>query len=105
MGKRLREIPEMLAFESQLLRIEAQVIGISEHLFKIKSRLFQQARAGKTLHIPESAHRKRSFPAREAIRGSHLRAVPVDEGVGDQVLLDPPERREPARVLGADEPE
>jgi hypothetical protein len=52
-GMRGWEISKMLATRPQLFRVEAEMVGITEGLFKNKARLLQIARLRQGFHIPE----------------------------------------------------
>src|SRR5687768_7405689 len=46
MGERLREVPELLAGGADLLGVEAEVVGVGEHLLERQPGLVHPARAG-----------------------------------------------------------
>ena len=102
MRKGLREVAEQLAARTDLLGVEAEVIGVGEHLLEGESRLGGAPGAGKRLDVPEAADRERAFVAFETV-GRGGRVVAEDEAVGDEVFCDRVEGREPARVVRGDE--
>ena len=89
MGKSLREVAQVLAVGAQFLRIEAQVVGISEGLFEQEPCALQVPAARHAFHEPEGADAEGSLAARQTVRHL-LRAVPVDQRVVHQVLVDGP---------------
>ncbi len=75
MGERLREIAEGLAAGARLLGVEAEVVGITEHLLEEQAGVVQPVRfdvagAGERVDEPEGAHVEGPLPARQPIRGS-----------------------------------
>src|SRR5881296_3691874 len=74
MGKRLREVAEMLRLGAELLAVQPQVIGVAEHLLEEEPRLLQVAHTGEALDVPEGAHRERALLAGE----------PVGESTGEE---------------------
>src|SRR5579883_992695 len=86
-GKRLGKVAQLFAREAQFFRIQAQVVGVAEVLFKVKPGLLHVAGAGQTLHIPKRAHGKCSLTARESRIGSRQNVVPIDERVLHRVSL------------------
>src|SRR5262245_14661176 len=62
-GERLREVPQVLAAGTQLLAVEADVVGVAQHLLEEEPGLLEIARPGDALDEPERAHRERPLPA------------------------------------------
>src|SRR5688572_27272432 len=89
----LREVAEMLDLRAELLAIETQMIGVTEHLLEEEPCLVQVAHARKTLHIPERAHRKRALLTREPVGVAVTEAIPIDQRVTHEVVLDGTQRR------------
>ena len=55
MAERLREVTELLAGGADLLRIQAQVVGVGVHLLEDQPRLVEPPGAGESVHVPERA--------------------------------------------------
>ena len=67
MRERLREINELLTAAAGLFRKESQVIGVAEHLFEVKPRRLEIARARHALDIPEGTHVEGALGALQSI--------------------------------------
>src|SRR5262245_13857970 len=91
MRKSLREISQRLATGAGLLRIQPQVVCVTEHPFEDQSRviqsgLVQPSRAGKRFNQPKGADVERSLDAFEPI--IHIfYVVAIDQTVGDEPAL------------------
>src|SRR4028119_592491 len=68
-GEGLREVPEGLAGVPDLLGVEAEVVGVAEHLREHQARLVHPTCARQRLDEPERAQAERAFFAREAVGG------------------------------------
>src|SRR5215217_4953841 len=64
----LREVAQGLAAGSDLLRVEAEVVGVAEHLLEDEPGFFQPPRARERLDKPERAQVERTFLAHESVR-------------------------------------
>src|SRR5690242_1784841 len=100
MGERLWEVAERLAGRPDLLGVEAEVVGIGQHLLEGQAGLVQVPGPGHRLHVPERADRERALLALEPVRRG-LDVVAVDEAIGDKLLADRVQGREPAGSRGA----
>src|SRR5204863_275782 len=65
--ERLGEVAEVLRLGAQLLAVQAQVIGVAEHLLEEEPRLLEVPHAGEALDVPEGAHREGAFLPREPV--------------------------------------
>ena len=83
MGKGLREVAQGLAGVPDLLGVEAEVVGVAEHLLEHQARFVHTPGARQRLDEPERAQAERAFFAREAV-GGLLDVVAVHEAVGDE---------------------
>src|SRR5207342_2874894 len=101
MGERLWEVAERLPRRPDLLGVEAEVVGVGEHLLEGETRLVESAGAGERLDVPEGADREGALFALEAVGGGGD-VVPVDQAVADQLLRDRVEGRQPAAIGGGD---
>ena len=105
MSKCLWEVAQCLAAGTGLFRVQAEMIGIAEHLLEEKPRVFEPGRVGaagprESLHQPERAHVECPFPARKPVgRGRGI--VAVHEPVGGQ---SPLVERTPDRIDCAEHP-
>src|SRR5215470_17941305 len=54
-AERLREVAQLLPGAADLLRIQAQMVGVGEHLLEDEPRLIQPPRAGQDIDVPERA--------------------------------------------------
>ena len=101
-GERLREVAQRLAGRADLLGVEAEVVRVGEHLLERQPRLVEPPRPRQRLDVPERADREGALVAAQPVgRGGGV--VAVDQAVGDQLLADRVQRREPARVARGDE--
>src|SRR5215471_5874705 len=82
----LREVSQLLATETDFLGVEAEVIGVGEHLLERKSSVFEAPGLRESLYVPERAQRERALRATESVRRG-LGVVAIDEAVGDEFLL------------------
>src|SRR5271155_1515325 len=85
MRERLREVAQRLAAGAGLLGVEAEVVGVTEHLLEEQPSVFQSRRVrpagtGERLDQPEGAHVEGSLAARQPVRGNGG-IVPVDQAV------------------------
>src|SRR5262245_42409388 len=91
MRKGLWEIPQGLATGAGLLRIQSQMVRVTEHPFEDQSRviqpgLIQASRAGERFNEPEGADVECSLGAfNPVIHFFHI--VAIDQTVGDQTAL------------------
>jgi hypothetical protein len=53
MRKRLGKIPKMTAIGTKFLRVEAEMVGVPQKLFKEQLRFFQIARSSETFDVPK----------------------------------------------------
>src|SRR5260370_27924787 len=72
MRKGLRKITQSLALMAGLLRVQPQMIGVSQHVFEQQPRLIEHCRIGLArsrlgFHQPERAHVKRTLLAWQSI--------------------------------------
>ena len=63
----LREVSEGLPRQTDLLRVQAEVIRVSQHLFEGQSRFLEPAGARESLRQPERAHREGSLLAADSV--------------------------------------
>src|SRR5262245_7288771 len=101
MSEGLREVAEMLAGGTKLLRKQSDMVRVADHLFKQKPRLLDIPGTGKTLNIPEGAHVERAFPPAQPVDPC-LTGIAVDQAVIEQPTADGLQGGEPARVGRAD---
>src|SRR6185437_4764823 len=80
MGEGLREVPLLLAGQADLLREQAQVVGIGRHLLESETRLFEPTRTSERIHIPVGSDRERTLMAEQTIWRSAW-IVAVDQAV------------------------
>jgi hypothetical protein len=73
----------LLSGAADLLGIQAQVVGVGEHLLERQPRLVQAPGAGERLDLSERARREGAFFAAHPVRAGP-RVVPVDQGIGHQ---------------------
>ena len=90
-GERLWEVAEGFAARARLLRVEAQVVAIAQHLFKEQASLGQilrvsPARARQRFHEPKAAHVEGSLHTRQSI-GRDLGIVAIDQPIRGQASL------------------
>ena len=78
--ERLREIAELFAGRPHLLGVQAEMVGVGEHLLKREPRRVQAAGPGQCLDVPERADRERALLAGESVRRG-LGAIAVDEAI------------------------
>src|SRR5215471_2064065 len=102
-AERLREVAKLLPGGADLLRIQAQVVGVGEHLFEDQPGLLQPPGAGQGVDVPERAQGERAFVAGQPVGGGG-RVVPVDQAVGDQLAVHRLQGGQPHRVARGDEP-
>ena len=93
------KFPLLLSGAADLPGIQAQVVGVGEHLLERQPRLVQAPGAGERLDVPERARREGAFPAADPVRAG-LWVVPVDQGIGHQGGGERVERRQPLGVGG-----
>ena len=91
MGKGLGEVAQALAAVAGFLGVQAQMVGVAEHLFENQPGLIQGLRvvaAGPAhgLHQPESADVERAFVAHQPVRRG-FQMVAIDQAVGHQPAL------------------
>src|SRR5207253_8387747 len=67
-GEGLREVPQRLARSADLLRVEAQVVGVREHLLERETSLVQAPGARERFDVPVRADRERPLLALEPVR-------------------------------------
>src|SRR5215469_2196469 len=77
-GEGLREVALLLAGTADLLGVQAQVVGVGEHLLEGQPCLVKSPGAGERLDVPERADRERSLLAAQAVRAG-LRVVAIDQ--------------------------
>src|SRR5690242_7219066 len=82
-GQGLGEVPLLFPGAADLLGVQAQMVGVSEHFLERQTRLLEPPGPGERLDVPERARRERAFPAAHTVRAG-LRVVAVDEGIGHQ---------------------
>src|SRR5579885_1709505 len=92
MRERLREVPQRFAARADLFPIQAEVIGVSEHLFKEKPRVVQALwivppSAGQGFHQPETANIERAFRALQPVR-RFLDVIAVTHACRDEKTPD-----------------
>src|SRR5207253_2428833 len=88
MREGLREIAEMLAFGTELLGVKTDVICVTEHFFKNKSRHLRIAAAREAFGEPKRAHAESSLLARKSVGRGIAKTIPVDKRVFDEVFID-----------------
>src|SRR5215216_2889644 len=57
-GERLGEVAQLLPGLADLLGVQAQVVGVGEHLLEDQPGLLQASRTGQRIHIPEGTDRE-----------------------------------------------
>src|SRR4029077_6793850 len=57
MAERLREVTELLTGAADLLGVQAQMVGVGEHLLQDQPRLVKPPGAGEGVYVPERAQR------------------------------------------------
>src|SRR5215208_5968313 len=82
----LREVAQRLAMVSNLLGVEPEVVGITEHMLENKARFLEPASPRERLDEPEGAQAEGPFFARQAVRGL-LHVVAVHEAVGNEASI------------------
>src|ERR1700734_2805851 len=92
----LGEIAERLARVAYLLREQAQVVAVGEHLLEDAPGLVRAAGPGQGLDVPERAEAEGALAVGDAVVAGD--GVPVDQAVGDQLVADPLQRGQEARV-------
>ena len=110
MRERLREVTQRLAAGTGLLRIEAEMVGVAEHLLEQETGVFETLRVGapgprQSLDQPERTHVERAFGAFQPV-GSLAGVIAIDQSVGGQATLgkrlaNSVDCREHPRVVGA----
>src|SRR5215467_7029979 len=65
----LREVPELAAGGVDLLREQAQVVGVGEHLLEDQPGLLQPSGPSQRVDVPERAQRERTLIPGQAVRG------------------------------------
>src|SRR5919107_4323943 len=104
MSQRLREITQGLAGGSDLLGVQAEVVGVGEQLLKSEAGVVETACTGQAFDEPKGADVEGALEGTfEGIRGGILDVVATDEGVVGQLLFYAGERGEPTRVGGTHE--
>src|SRR4029453_13126082 len=69
MREGLGEVAQLLPGLADLLGVQAQVVGVGEHLLEGQPGQFQAAGAGQGIHVPEGADREGALVAAEPVRG------------------------------------
>src|SRR5215471_17406772 len=67
-AERLREVAELLARRPDLLREQAQVVGVREHLLEDQAGFLQAAGAGQRVGVPEGANGEGALVTEQAVR-------------------------------------
>src|SRR5262245_61930403 len=67
-AERLREVAQLLPGAADLLGVQAQVVGVGEHLLEDQPRLIQPPRAGQRVDVPERAQREGALVAGQPVR-------------------------------------
>ena len=96
----MREISEMFASGPEFFGVEADVIGVTEHLLENEAGLLRIAGAGETFRIPEGSHAEGYFLARKSIGLGVAYAVAMDQRILDQLVFDRAQSGKPAGVRG-----
>ncbi len=86
MGERLWEVSQGLAGRSDLLGIQADVVGVGEHLLEHQPSLGHPARAGERFDVPERAQVERAFVSVQTVAA--VGGVTAYQTVADEVLTD-----------------
>ena len=87
MGEGLREVAEMFACRTELLRIEPDMVRITEHLFEKKPCLFDVAGTSETFDVLEAADVERAFDPAQPIDRCPT-GIAVDQAVIPQPITD-----------------
>src|SRR5262249_61389716 len=103
-AERLREVAELLGGWADLLRVQAQAIGVGEHFLEDQARYRHAAGAGQRVDVPERADGEGPLVAAQAVRRG-AGVVAVDQSVRYELPVYGPQRRLPHRVRRADEPD
>src|SRR5687768_10632152 len=98
MGEGLGEVSEMFAGGTEFFGVEADVVGVAEHLFENEAALQRITGTRETFGIPEGAHAEGAFLARKTIRRRATDAVTMHERVFDQFAFNRFHGREPASI-------
>jgi hypothetical protein len=100
----LREVPQMMPPRPQLLGVEPEMVSVAQHLLEEEPRLLDVPRAREALDVPEATDAERALVPGEAVGRGLAAPVAINEGIGDEILLEGAQRRQPAGVLRRDEP-
>src|ERR1700722_17520322 len=103
MRKCLRKISKMPAVQSKFLRVQSNMVGVSQKLFKQQLRLFELTGARQALDIPKRAGREATLSTSEPVHMRALRLVAENQGIFNQMFLDGSHRRKPHRIHRTDE--
>ena len=79
----LREVAEMLPAWTNLLRVQSEVVSVSQKFLEQKLRLFQFSSACKTFDIPKGACSETAFSARNSVYVRALRIIATNQGIFD----------------------
>ena len=91
LGEGLRKVAQRFAASPNLLGIEPQMIGVSQHPFKQQPgfrqlRAIDAPRSGQRFHQPKRTHGKGALSSFEPVF-SGLAVVAIHEAIGDQSSL------------------
>src|SRR3954470_17154653 len=103
MREGLREISEELALRPEFFRVEAYVVGISEHLLENKPGFQRVASPGQAFRKPKGADTESPFLTWQAIGSGFANAVAVHERILHQNILNAFQRGKPKGVTWRNE--
>src|SRR6516165_12200156 len=73
----LWEVAERFATRTRLLGVQAEVVGVGQHLLEDEAGLLGAARPGQCFHQPERTHIERPLAPGQAVAGSSADLVAV----------------------------
>src|SRR5579864_9432866 len=94
----------MLAAGSEFFRVQAEMIGITQHLFKQHASFLDLVRTCECFNKPKGTGGEEAFVAFDSIE-ANLVAITVDQSVDREVTLDSLQGRKPLGIRRADEPD
>src|ERR1700758_1487954 len=73
----LREVAQRFATRTRLLGVQAEVVGVGQHLLEDEAGLLGAARPGQSFHQPERTHIERPLTPGQAVASSSADLVAV----------------------------
>src|SRR5215469_18467284 len=96
--KGLRKVPQRLAGRSDLLCVQAEMVGVGQHLLEILSGFLDPSRPRQGFDIPETTDAKRPLSPFEPVVCCLLDAIAIDMRPMRQLLLNAIKRLEHTRI-------